>query len=689
MIRRAVRSIAVGLGAITALSLGGAAALWFAVDDISDRLDDVPVAAIWSDSSGEPLLVRSAEDGQIRLPYARATGNAWLELAVIAAEDRRFHDHSGVDFRAVLRAAWANLRAMRTVEGASGLAMQTAKLIDPQPRTFRTKAIEATRALKLVRGVGHDRVVESYLTLAPFGGNRVGAEAAALAYFGRPTSALTLAECALLAGLPKSPERLRPDRHPEAAARRRDETLSRMHREGMIDDALLAAALAEPMRVRSEAFVPRHRATALWAASRRPTGGTTTIDPVLQGVSESLARRCAAQHGSGIEAAIVVIDIDTASIVALAVSSDPDDPSHGWVPLFASWRSPGSALKPFVYAAAFERDMLAPSSMLADREHDLGPWRPRNFDRSQRGATTVADALRDSLNLPAIATLGAVGVAEAAALMTRSGVRFRGDAPHRAELSLAVGGAEVRLIDLTNAMATIGRGGLHREPTLFAPSQKKSHQESRHESRHDGPHDAARRAVSSRTAATLDWILSTHDRAPAGLESTPAQDRPWLMWKTGTSSGHRDAWSVGHNGRVAVGVWIGRPAGGGDPQLVGALAAEPAMVQLLASEALRPVIAHRTERIDWTPRVASALTTLRPLPRIAAPRGGAEYVAVDGRAEIAVRLDAAPTTGPGHWLLDGRPLPTAPRRLSLAPGRYELTHIDDDGDAETVRFTVR
>jgi len=682
MIRRAVRIIAVGLGAITALSLAGAAALWFAVDDISDRLDEVPIAAVWSDSMGEPLLVRSAEDGQIRLPYSRATGNAWLELAVIAAEDRRFRDHSGVDLRAVLRAAWANLRAMRTVEGASGLAMQTAKLVDPQPRTFRTKAIEATRALKLVRSVGHDRVVESYLTLAPFGGNRVGAEAAALAYFGRPTSALTLAECALLAGLPKSPERLRPDRHPEAAARRRDETLRRMHREGMIDDALLAAALAEPIRIRSEAFVPRHRATALWAASRRPTGGTTTIDPVLQGVAESLARRCAAEHGSGIEAAIVVIEIETASMMALAVSSDPDDPSHGWVPLFASWRSPGSALKPLVYAAAFERDLLAPSAVLADREHDLGSWRPRNFDRSQRGTTTVADALRDSLNLPAIATLGAVGVAETAALMERSGVRFRGDAPHRAELSLAVGGAEVRLIDLTNAMATIGRGGLHREPKLFAQSG--------HESPHDGPRDRpATRALSSRTAAALDWILSTHDRAPAGLESTPAHERPWLMWKTGTSSGHRDAWSVGHNGRVAVGIWIGRPAGGGDPQLVGALAAEPAMVQLLASEALRPVVAHRAERTDWTPRVASALTTPRPLRRVAAPRGGAEYVAIDGSAEIAVRLDAAPTTESGHWLLDGRPLPTPPRRLSLAPGRYELTHIDDDGDAETVRFTVR
>ena len=594
--------------------------------------------------------------------------------ALLAAEDARFATHCGVDLLAVSRAMFQNLKSRQVVSGASTLTMQLCRMLDERPRTLTSKLIESVRAVQVERCLSKTRILEHYLNLAPYGGNVRGVEAAARRYFGRSCRSLSLGQAALLAGLPQSPGRYRPDRFPERAAARRMYVLERMHSAGMISSTQKDQAAAETVRCHPETVSagPQPALHAAWLALRqRPAGGQTAIDLRLQEAAEYEVRRHTATLPAGSDVAVVVIDIPTAEIRVLIGSSDAADPIDGQNNGAVAQRSPGSALKPFLYAAAFDAQRLNADSIVPDTPIERAGWQPGNFDHSFHGRMTVAEALRQSRNVPAIRVTEALGVTRCLGVLQSCGVRMPSDARTRGGLAIAVGGIETTLLDLTNAYATLGRDGICRPAKLFQDDSAPEY-----------------RALSVSTCRVLNDILSTRTRTPHGLEDVSVESLPWFMWKTGTSSGRRDAWAIGHNGRRAIGVWAGRFSGSGHTGFVGRTAAEPLLANLFSLPEIQT---------GQRPAPGQPIPVNQPLrfeqnrsrgPIIRSPGRNAEYLCLtDGVAHVPVD---ATNVGDTTWFLNQRALSGSPQDvLTLARGHYELRCVAQDGTSDAVTFTVQ
>jgi len=579
-LRRVARRVAVVCGGLFVAAVVTLVAL--------DRRYPFPLArldAAWSAvveaSDGAPLARGVALDGQWRRPTMLAEMGPWLPLATVAIEDRRFRAHGGVDVRAVGRAAVANVRALAVRQGGSTLTMQLVGMMFNTPRSMRGKLVEAFRAVQLERLVTKDEVLQWYLNLAPYGRNLCGVEVAARHWFGKAPADLALDEAALLAGLPQGPGRLRPDQFPERALLRRHAVLDAMLRAGCVTPEQHAEAAGAPLGLAASAYGAALGArpksgfhVAAWALGQRAAGGRTTLVPAVQREVERVVAAHAPDLPQGTDVAVVVLDVRSASVVALVGSADSRDPLDGQVDGARARRSPGSALKPFVYAAAFERGCFTPSSIVADTPVDLAGWRPTNFDGGFSGPVTIADALRRSLNLPALRVAQAVGVERCVGLIEAAGASLASDAVSCAGLTLVTGGTPVTLLELTNAYATLARGGECVPVRLFV----------------DSPRRAGVRALSPETCAALFTILSSEHRAPRIRGGASHIDARPFLWKTGTSSGNVDAWALGHNGDTALGVWVGRFDGAGHPSYVGAEVAEPILAELFVS----PAIARRS-----------------------------------------------------------------------------------------------
>jgi len=636
-------------------------------------LTDAPVTSIDSlaaspqlrAADGTRLFIGLTRDDQRRLPIPLESMGPWIGPATIASEDSRFLDHHGVDPVAIARAVLQNGSAGRVVSGASTITMQLCRMLDPAPRTLSSKLREAARAIQLERVLSKDQILAEYLNLAPYGGNIRGIEVAAAHWFGRAPAELTLSEAALLAGLPQSPHRLRPDRHPERAIARRNYVLQRMEEEGLIDQVAASRARSEPLTLRADIGVraPHYAAMAL---ARRRGGGTVTLDLSCQRAIEGVAHRAMDSLPAGAALAVVVVDVERSRVAALIGNLDASHPLGGAVNAATSWRSPGSALKPFIYAAALDASLITPHTLLPDTPRTWPSWAPRNIDRLFASRLTAAEALVQSRNLPAITLLESLGVYRASNILSRCGIRLSTDAVVRAGLSLAVGGAEIRPIDLAEAWATIARGGLHRPLRIYEDESA-----------------AATRVLGADACASLDAILGTTARWPAG--SLGAASLPWFAWKTGTSSARRDAWAAGHNGQYAVVVWCGYLAGAGHPDLVGARAAQP-ILHAIFVDALphAPAPLHARYPANEAERIA--------LPHSFAQRGciespadGAVYAAIGSEATIEVRWTGAQDA---LWRLDGRAI-SATSALSVPPGTHDLLVVTRDlKHSDHARFTV-
>lgn len=657
---------------LTLASAIGFVVCWYSFPFPEERLDPWSQSPVVTDRTGGVMLEVTGADEQWHRPVQLDEMSPFLPEATIAVEDARFYEHAGIDSRAVGRAAWQNLTEGEVVSGASTLTMQVCRMMDNRPRTFYSKAIESFRALQLEQLRTKDEILALYLNMAPYGGNLRGVEAASLAYFGKPALRLSLGEAALLAGLPQSPERFRPDRFPERAKLRRAAVLERMQAQGLITADQRAAANTEPLTLQPAGHANAYATHAAWMAlARRPEGGQTTIDPQLQLIASERVADHAMTLPQGTDIAVVVIDIQTGDLLALVGSADPADPIDGQVNGAAARRSPGSALKPFIYAAAMEANQLNRDTILNDHPIRRDGWEPGNFDNRFNGEVTAGEALRRSLNVPAILVAEATGLSRCVGVIRAVGVTLPEDAHERGGLSLAVGGIEVTLMDLTNAYATLGRGGVYRNVKLFLDEPTNEHS-----------------ALKPETTASINDQLGNHRREPnpgrvGGRAAMP--DNAWFMWKTGTSASRRDALAVGHNRRVAVGVWVGRFSGGGDFAYTGRTSAEPLMVELLT----HPLLAHPA-----APPPAPIVAVHRPMTftderadslHITAPADGARFVAWEGRVALTAKAQGQPTS----WFLNGQLIASAgPPRLDLAPGRYELTCLGPNRERHAIRFEV-
>ncbi len=493
-----------------------------------------------------------------------------LVEATLAAEDGRFWSHPGVDPLAVARAAWDNATRGRTVSGASTVTMQVMRLLEGRPRTLRSKIVESFRALQLEGRMTKREILAWYLNLAPYGGNLVGAGAASRAWFGKPADDLTIGEAALLAGLPQAPSRLRPDRHPERARARRDWVLGRMVAHGFITEADRDVALREPLPAARRPF-PFEAPHAAELVRRRNPGASvlrTTLDPGVQGLAERALRDAVrALRPRGVtNGAVVVIDNRAAAVRALVGSADffaADD--AGQVNGATARRSPGSALKPFTYALAFERGLCGPGTVLPDVPSVFGAYEPENYDGRHLGLVPARLALAASLNIPAVRLLEGVGTASLHALLRDAGLTTLRDDPARYGLALTLGAPEVTLLELTDAYAALARLGVRRPARLLETD----------------PLLPGRRVLSAGAAYLLADVLTDTDRLGGRpVWKTPrAQAR--MAWKTGTSYGHRDAWTVAYTPSHTVGVWLGNFDGRASRALVGIEAAAPVAARIL------------------------------------------------------------------------------------------------------------
>ena len=566
-----------GWGALLALILFAAA--WVCFPFPKEDLTRYPAATILLDQARNPLRMQlGPHDTDCRLRYHPDVTNDWIGKAVVAAEDQRFWSHHGVDPLALTRAVGQNIRGFRVVSGASTLSTQVIRLMHPRRRTLLAKGLEMFRALQLERVLDKRLILEQYLNRAPFGANLIGIEAASRRYLGKEPGDLSLAEAALLAGMPQSPSRFRPDRFPARARKRQLYVLDRMLSLGMISARQRSDALGQPIELKKDAYPFRapHYCDLLLDEWLTPTGThfktplvQTTLDPLLQRIAEETLLRHSKllQRDNVFGGAIVVMEVKTGAVRALVGSPDYRDRVHaGQVNGAASPRSAGSTLKSFAYAMALDQGRITPAAILADVPRTFKDYTPVNFDGGFSGPVTTRSALMMSLNIPALTLVEQIGEPEFLAELRKLGFGTLGRNAEHYGLGLALGNGSVRLIDLANAYACLARGGewlpyrLSEEPRPVFEGVR----------------------VFSPEASWLIADMLSGDERSANTTGHRADVRlPRLAWKTGTSSGFRDAWVVGFNPDYVVAIWLGNPDGRSSPALVGAKSAVPVIWDLI------------------------------------------------------------------------------------------------------------
>jgi penicillin-binding protein 1C len=676
--------IALAIGA-TALA-GGYFLLPPPALDRSERLSLLVLARDGSILRGFP-----SADGKWRLPTAASEVDPLYRRMLIATEDRRFEHHLGVDPLAAARAAAQLAVHGHVVSGASTLTMQAVRLLERRPRTLLAKLIESGEAVALERRLGKDSILGLYLTLAPFGGNLEGVRAASLAYFGKEPAHLTAAEAALLVAIPRSPERLRPDRHPEAAQLARDAVLRRMAEAEVISGETLAEAAAEPVPALRAAlpFHAPHLARALRDSDPRQTVVRTTIAPLLQRQVEALLRREAASLEPQATLAALVVDNRERQVMAYVGNADFGSAARrGTIDMTRAVRSPGSALKPFIYAMAFDRLIVHPETILNDQPRHFGDYAPVDFDGNFRGEVTAREALQHSLNVPAVAVLERLGPSRFTATLVAAGIRLRLPQPtSEPGLAIALGGDGISLQDLTALYVALSHDG------TVAPLQ----------TRLDGPSGRATTIFGPAAAWYVNDILRAAPPPPGVLPAEVRRARQ-LAFKTGTSYGFRDAWAVGYDAEVTIAVWVGRPDGTPMPGITGRMTAAPVLFKIAdllgpASSKLGPKPAPEGALLAARRDLPAGLQRLDPGPfeRVAQDAKGPKILYPPDGATVewhgeGVPLEASGGRAPLRWLADGKPLPEGrPRRtLYWSPGGAgfsQLTVIDAAG--RSARATVR
>ena len=387
--------------------------------------DDVELSTQVLDRNGQLLRAYATPDGRWRLPATVNDVDPRFIDMLLTYEDRRFRKHAGVDPLAMVRAAWQWIGNGRVISGGSTLTMQVARLLEPRTeRTLGAKLRQIVRAIEIERSLSKDEVLALYLTLAPYGGNLEGIRAASLAYFGKEPKKLSLAEAALLVALPQSPEWRRPDRSATAARAARDRVLDRIAKAGNIpaDEIALAKLEAVPAGRRPMPALAPHAADQAVAAAPKQKVHRLTIDAALQKNLEDLARERARALGPNLSVAILAVDNATGEVLARVASSDYfDERRAGQVDMTEALRSPGSALKPFIYGLAFEDGIAHPETLIEDRPVRYGAYAPENFDLTFQGTVTVRRALQQSLNVPAVALLDGVGASRLNARLAQAG----------------------------------------------------------------------------------------------------------------------------------------------------------------------------------------------------------------------------------------------------------------------------
>ena len=669
--------------------LGGLLALLLLDRVFPPPLDRAGLTSVMvTDRVGIPLRAFPTQEGRWRFQAHLEDIDPLFVEALLKVEDKRFYKHLGVDPIAVARASMSSLSAGRIVSGASTITMQTARLLEPRERTFGAKFIEMIRAVQIERRLSKQEILELYLTLAPYGGNLEGVRAASLGWFGHEPSHLTDDQIALLIALPQSPEVRRPDRRPKYAKKARADIAAKLKNLGVLTEqrALELDQVDLPSR---QAFP--NKAWHAAAQARNAQQGSdivSTLDANFQADLEALLAKRAEPLGADVQIAAMVVDIPSRAVRASIGSVSRQRPG-GWLDLTQQPRSPGSTLKPFIYALTFDDGEARPETIINDLPKRFAAYQPDNFDRNFRGDVTIAQALQHSLNVPAVMALERVGPARFAAQLRLAGadLKIYGQADQAAGLALALGGAGVTLQDLTTLYAALGDNGIAKPLIWFAEEEAASKAAQ------------GKRFLGKESANDILSILadapSPTGRAPAKL----TKNAPQIAFKTGTSYGFRDAWAAGVAGDTAIVVWVGRPDGTPRPGHVGRSDALPILFDIADRAAAHlgtssPEAERLFQKTNKAPQTAiSAFDQDDAPPEILFPPIGAELWAghVDGRPARAFVL-AGRGAGELNWYIDGVPSPIddggLPAWTPDKPGFYTVSVVDEAGRQAQRRVRV-
>jgi len=645
------------------------------------------------DREGKLLRPFLTSDGRWKLPVGVDDVDPRYLAMLKAFEDKRFDSHYGIDPLGLARAAGQMLLNGRIVSGGSTLTMQVARLLEPrEDRTLQAKLRQAVRAVELERRFDKRQILDLYLTLAPFGGNLEGIRAASFAYFGKEPKRLSTAEAALLVALPQSPETRRPDRLSDAAHKARDRVLARVEQAGLATASEVAAARDEAVPTARKPFpnLSPHIAEQVVAEAPGARSHRLSIDARLQASFEALARERSLGLNPQVSIAILAVDNETGEIRASVGGVDYFAAARaGSLDLTRALRSPGSALKPFIYALAFDNGIAHPETMLEDRPARYGSYIPENFDMTFQGMVSARKALQLSLNVPTVELLSALGPQRFLSRLRDTGVAIamprEGGAPG---LAVGLGGLGITLQDLTRLYVGLARGG------EMVPLRVKTQA---------GPSETAPRLVDPVAAW---YVTETLLGAPPPLNAVPGR----IAYKTGTSYGYRDAWAVGFDRKHTIGVWVGRADNGAVPGLVGRVVAAPILFDAFARLGLDPrpfpqpenaivaTVAHlppplRHLRQD-VPKTIAAMTM--PALKLAFPPDGAKIdlaaSAADGQGQL--NLKVAGGAPPYTWLVDGTPVTGPIRRRETAwqpggKGFMRISVVDGTGASESVSVRLQ
>jgi penicillin-binding protein 1C len=576
---------------------------------------------------GTPAHVFLSPDEKWRLQVDLDRVDSKFVESLVALEDKRFWDHDGVDPLAIGRAAWSNVTSGRRVSGGSTLSMQLARLLEPRARTIESKLADMFRAVQLDLRLSKRELLEEYLARTPYGENVEGVESAAWMYFGHGAAHLTPLEIATLLAVPQGPARFAPKPANEARLRaRRDVILTKLIEAGVFEGADATAALDEAARTPPPtrlAAMPRHAPHAAISLRQRYPDRVhvrSTLDAGAQALVErTVELRAPELQRKGIHnGAVVVVDHATREVVALAGSLDFTDTKHGGqIAMFERPRSPGSTLKPVLYALAIDRGLALPGYLVADVPNQYGTYRPRNFDDDFAGLVRLEDALARSLNLPFIDLLNRLGVERFLTELARMDVANAAAAPGTHGLSMIVGSIELTPLELAGIYATLARDGEHR-PLRMVTSE---------------PPGIASPIFAAGSAYLTRAALAEKDRPDFPRRRALHDLPPAIHWKTGTSFGFRDAWAVGSGPRYTAVVWTGNVDNTPSAELVGSEAAGPLLFDVLEG------LADRTT----PPELPVPPADLTPI-EVCAYSGHVPGEACSERRTVHARIHAVPIT---------------------------------------------
>ncbi len=538
----------------------------FLLFDISQPL---PKEKPWSTMvfSGDSTLLGAylSSDDKWRMQTKDEDVSPEFLTALFSKEDRWFYYHPGVNPIAIGRALLKNIFKAKRTSGASTLTMQTVKMMQPRKRTYFNKLLEIIKAVQLEWHFSKNEILSLYLSYLPYGSNIEGVNAASYLYFNRSPKALSLAQNILLTVIPNRPNSLRPDRFPVAVKQSRNFWIEKFKKEKIFPDNILNHAAAEPiLQTRNEIPLLAPHFTRMLTGKETKAKIYASLDLRIQETTQKmLANHCARVKGKGISnGAVLVIKNADHSVAAWCGSADFNDPeSLGQVDGILGLRSPGSTLKPFLFALAIDKGLITPKSIIYDIPGNYGGFSPENYDLKFRGAVTIEYALRNSLNIPSVEILTQTGKKDFLKTMDLAGLKSISENSNQLGLSVILGGCGTTLEELTQGFSVFASNG-NFIPLAFTKEKENISIDSIS-------------VFSPESSWLIAEMLSGIERPDIPNDYLSLTQKQKIAWKTGTSFGKRDAWAIGFNKEYTIGVWMGNFDGKAAPDLSGAGMAVP------------------------------------------------------------------------------------------------------------------